>query len=109
MYLQIRNKYALHSGVDALCFDTDSFWDFFFTDLQQDTDEQTGNCEQNNVLCQPGQPQGTVMNAHSTQHILQPELLLKHQVFDGHAHGVYKGQHDYQRYHGSDLFSEAGC
>lgn len=77
--------------VCVLVFAIDSL--FFSTDLNHNTDKHTGNCEQNNVLCEPCRPKGTILNANSTHHFLEPEFLLQHQAFDGHTHSFHKGQH----------------
>lgn len=100
--------FNFHSHVDALYFDT-FHWATLSTDLNHDTYEQTGNSEQNNVLCEPWSPKGTVLNANGTQHFLEPEFLLQHQAFDGHAHCVHEGQHQEHGDDASNTLNEAGC
>lgn len=80
----------------------------FSTDLNHDTYECTGNCEQNNVLCEPGRPKGTILNANSTQHFLEPEFLFQHQAFDGHTHSVHEGQHQKHGEDSSNTLDETG-
>lgn len=79
------------------------------TNLDHDTYERTGNREQNNVLCEPGGPQGPVLDADGTQHLFEPQLLLQHQALDAHAHGVHEGQHQHHGQHAGDALDEAGC
>lgn len=79
------------------------------TNLDHDTYERTGNCQQNNVLCEPGGPQGPVLDADGTQHLFEPQLLLQHQCLDAHAHGVHEGQHQHHGQHAADALDEAGC
>ena len=81
----------------------------FSTDLNHDTYEQTGNREQNNVLCEPWEPEGAVLNADGAQHLLEPQLLLQHQAFDEHAHGEHEGQHQEHGQDASYALNEAGC
>lgn len=89
----------------------DIFHVFFspHTDLNHDTHERTGNAEQNNVFCEPGGPQGSVLNPNGSQHLLEPQLLLQHQAFDAHAHGVHEGQDQEHGENRSDTLNEAGC
>lgn len=79
------------------------------TNLDHDTYERTGNQEQNNVLCEPGGPQGPVLDADGAQHLFEPQLLLQHQALDAHAHGVHEGKHQHHGQHAADALDEAGC
>lgn len=78
------------------------------TDLDQDTYEATGNHEQSNVLCEPGGPQGPILDANSTQHLFEPHLLLQNQALDVHAHGVDEGQNKHHGQHAGKAQDEAG-
>lgn len=109
-------KQRLKNPRNMRCFHTVCFVfryfplsDCFSTDLNHDTYERTGNCEQNNVFSEPCTPKGAVLNANGTQHFLEPPFLLQHQVFDGHAHGVHEGQHQEHGEHASNALDEAGC
>lgn len=81
----------------------------FATDLNHDTHEHTGNCEQNHGFCERWRPQGTVLNANATQYFLKPELLLQHQAFDGHGHGAHESQNEEHGENGANTLYEASC
>lgn len=78
------------------------------TDLDQDTYQATGNHEQSDVLCEPGGPQGPILDANSTQHLFEPHLLLQNQALDVHAHGVDEGQNKHHGQHAAKTQDEAG-
>lgn len=96
----ILTLHALCLGICAECL--------LPTDLHHDAYESTWHHEQNHVLAERGGPQGAVLNAHGAQHLLQAELLLQHQAFDSHAHGVHEGQHQEHGKDASDPLDEAG-
>lgn len=77
------------------------------TDLDQDTYETTGNHKQSNVLCEPGGPQGPVLDADGTQHLFEPHLLLQDEALDVHAHGVDEGQNQHHGQHAAKAQDEA--
>lgn len=78
------------------------------TDLDQDTYEPTGNHQQSKVLCEPRSPKGPVLDADSSQHLFEPQLLLQHQALDIHAHGVDEGQNQHHGQHATKAQDEAG-
>lgn len=78
------------------------------TDLNHDTYECAWDHEQDKVLGEPREPNGTVLNSNGPLNLLEPELLLQDEALDGHADGVHEGQHQVHGKHGSDTREEAG-